>query len=117
MDRVIDALHEAKIKVIFGTPTYAIPAWLHRKHPDLMAHYAQGKRAYYGARQNINHAHPAFRFYAERIVRQLASHYAPHPAIIGYQVDNETGSGLLYNADVFQTFVDHLKAKFGTVNN
>ena len=37
MDRVIDALHEAGIRVILGTPTYAIPPWLHRKHPDLMA--------------------------------------------------------------------------------
>src|SRR6266700_4154959 len=26
MDRVIDALHEAGIKVILGTPSYAIPA-------------------------------------------------------------------------------------------
>ncbi|MEP7285665.1 MAG: beta-galactosidase [Chloroflexota bacterium] len=115
MDRVIDVLHGAGIKVIFGTPTYAIPAWLHRKHPDLMAQYGQGKRAYYGARQNMNHAHAAFRFHAERVVRQLVRHYAPHPAIIGYQVDNETGSGLLYNPDVFQMFVDYLKAKFASV--
>ena len=116
MDRVIDALHDAGIKVIFGTPTYAIPAWMHRKHPNLMAEYGQGKRAYYGARQNINHAHPAYRFYAERVIRALISHYAPHPAIIGYQVDNETGSGLLHNPDVFEQFVDHLKRKFGSVD-
>lgn len=115
MDRVIDALHGAGIKVILGTPTYAIPAWLHRKHPEIMAQYAQGKRAYYGGRQNMNHANPTFRHYAERIVRQLVSHYATHPAIIGYQVDNETSSGLLYNPDVFQRYVEHLKAKFGHV--
>src|SRR5579862_8560075 len=53
MDRVIDALHKAEIKVILGTPTYAIPTWMHRKHPDLMAQYDHGKRAYYGARQNM----------------------------------------------------------------
>ncbi len=115
MDRVIDAMHEAGIKVILGTPTYAIPAWLHRKYPDLMAEYAQGKRAYYGARQNMNHAHAAYRFYAERIIRELIRHYAPHPAIIGYQVDNETGSGLLHNPDVFQKFVEYLQHKFGSV--
>ncbi len=115
MDRVIDALHAAGIKVIFGTPTYAIPAWLHRQYPDLMAEYGQGKRAYYGARQNMNHADAAYRFYAERVIRELIRHYAPHPAIIGYQVDNETGSGLLHNADVFQKFVAYLQHKFGTV--
>lgn len=116
MDRVIDAMHKAGIKVIFGTPTYAIPPWLHRKHPDIMAQYGQGRRAHYGARQNMNHAHPAYRFYAERVIRALVSHYARHPGIIGYQVDNETGSGLLHNLDVFQSFLDHLKEKFGSVD-
>jgi|SRR5664279_2408072 len=115
MDRVVNALHDAGIKVILGTPTYAIPPWMHRKFPNLMAEYAQGSRAYYGARQNMNHANPGYRFYAERIIRELISHYAPQPAIIGYQVDNETGSGLLNNANVFQKFVDYLKSKFGTV--
>src|SRR5215207_9173711 len=75
MDRVIDALHEAGIKVILGTPSYAIPAWLHRKFPELMAQYERGNRAYYGARQNMNHAHPGYRFHVERVVRQLVSHY------------------------------------------
>ena len=28
MDRILDALHEAGIKVILGTPTYSIPAWM-----------------------------------------------------------------------------------------
>ena len=79
MDRVIDAMHDAGIKVIFGTPTYAIPAWLHRKYPDLMAEYAQGKRAYYGARQNMNHAHAAYRFYAERVIRELVRALCPAP--------------------------------------
>jgi beta-galactosidase len=116
MDRVIDAMHEAGIKVILGTPSYAIPAWLHRKFPEIMAQYERGSKAYYGARQNMNHAHPAYRFHVERVVRQLVSHYAPHPAIIGYQVDNETGSGLLYNPDVFQKFVDYLKHKFQSVD-
>ncbi len=116
MDRVIDAMHEAGIKVILGTPSYAIPAWMNRKFPEIMAQYERGSRAYYGARQNMNHAHPGYRFHVERIVRQLVSHYAQHPAIIGYQVDNETGSGLLYNPDVFQKFVDYLKNKFETVD-
>src|SRR5260221_14745381 len=52
MDRVINALHEAGIKVIFGTPTYAIPPWLHSKHPEIMAQYERGSKAYYGTLQN-----------------------------------------------------------------
>lgn len=35
--------------------------------------------------------HPGFRLYAERVVRKIVSGYAGHPAVIGYQVDNEAG--------------------------
>src|SRR6516162_1639873 len=34
MDRVLDRMHKAGIKVILGTPTYSIPPWLFRKHPE-----------------------------------------------------------------------------------
>jgi beta-galactosidase len=115
MDRVIDAMHAADIKVIFGTPTYAIPPWMARKHPEIMAQWSSGTSVPYGYRQNMNFAHPAFRYYAERIIRQLIGHYAPHPAIIGYQIDNETSSGQLHNPDVFQKFLWYLKDKYKTV--
>lgn len=37
MDRIIDKMHQANIKVILGTPTYAIPAWMAEKHPEVLA--------------------------------------------------------------------------------
>ncbi len=115
MDRVIDAMHAAGIKVIFGTPTYAIPPWLAKKHPEVMAQRSSGQYVPYGARQNMNLAHPLYLYYAERIIRKLISHYAAHPAIIGYQIDNETSSGQLHNPDVFQKFLWYLKDKYQTV--
>lgn len=116
MDRVVDAMHAAGIKVIFGTPTAAIPPWLSKKHPEVMAQWESGKYVPFGARQNMNLAHPLFIHYAERIIRKLISHYAPHQAIIGYQIDNETSSGQLHNPDVFQKFLWYLKDKFKTVD-
>ncbi len=115
LERVLDALHRAAIKAVLVTPTYAIPPWLARKHPEVMAIYARGERATFGGRQNVNIVHPAYRYYAERIIRQVASRFAPHPAVIGFQLDNETGTGLIYNPDVFQRFVEYLKKKFGSV--
>ena len=115
MDRVVDALHRAGIKVIFGTPTYAIPPWLAKKHPEIMAQRSSGHSVPYGFRQDTNFAHPAYLRYAERVVRKLVSHYAPHPGIIGFQVDNETGHGPLHNPDVFQKFLWYLKAKYESV--
>src|SRR5256885_16691711 len=36
MDRIIERMHQAGIKVILGTPTYSIPAWLYHKHPKIL---------------------------------------------------------------------------------
>jgi len=116
MDRVIDTMQAADIKVILGTPTYAIPPWMAKKHPEIMAQSSSGTYVPYGHRQNMNLAHPAFRHYAERVIRKLVSHYAAHPAIIGFQIDNETSSGQLHNPDVFQKFLWYLKDKYKTVN-
>src|SRR5919204_1759031 len=35
MERVLDRLHHAGIGVILGTPTYSIPTWLYRQHPEI----------------------------------------------------------------------------------
>src|SRR5712692_11640773 len=35
MERVLDRLHQAGIKVILGTPTYSIPTWLYKEHPEI----------------------------------------------------------------------------------
>ena len=48
----------------------------------------------WGGRQEIDYTHPAFKFYAERVIRKIVSRYADHPAIIGFQVDNEPGIAL-----------------------
>ncbi len=115
MDRIIDKMHEAGIKVILGTPTYSIPAWMWHQHPDILLTYQKGGKAYYGIRQNVNYTDPDFLFYAERIIRKMMERYAKHPAIIGYQVDNET-TPRDFNNDNFQAmFRNHLKEKFGTV--
>ena len=115
MDRIIDKMHEAGIKVILGTPTYSIPAWMWHQHPDILLTYQKGGKAYYGIRQNVNYTDPDFLFYAERIIRKMMEHYAKHPAIIGYQVDNETTPRDINNDNFQAMFRNHLKEKFGTV--
>ena len=37
VERVLDAMEGAGISVIVGTPTYAVPAWLAKKYPDILA--------------------------------------------------------------------------------
>lgn len=112
MDRIIDKMHEAGIKVILGTPTYSIPAWLGVKYPDVFVKRLDGTSSSYGIRQNFDITNPTYLFYSERIIRKMMEHYAGHPAIIGYQVDNETTTYGAANFDFFRGFVDYMKKKY-----
>jgi len=116
MDRVVDAMGKAGIKVIMGTPTYSIPTWMAHAHPEILARPLGGAFIGYGMRQNMDFDDPTFRFYAERVITNLVSHYKDNPAVIGWQIDNETAPYGASNTDVFAGFVDHLKQKFGTTD-
>ncbi|WP_079172881.1 beta-galactosidase [Streptomyces monashensis] len=112
---VLDSAHARGIAVVLGTPTYAVPPWLARLHPEIAAEDATGRRAPWGARQEMDITHPAFRFHAERVVRRILARHAGHPAVIGFQVDNEPGCRLPHNHGVFQRFVDDLRTRYGDV--
>jgi beta-galactosidase len=116
MDRIVDRMHKAGIKIIMGTPTYSIPAWLYRKHPEVLVMRLGGQRATYGIRQNMDITHPTYLFYAERVIRRILEHYKDHPAVIGYQVDNETTSYGTAGSSVQAGFADYLKREFKTVD-
>ena len=71
MDRVVDAMGKAGIKVILGTPTYSLPAWMAHQHPEILADRipsgpfgGKAQPAVYGLRQNMDTDSPAYRFYA-----------------------------------------------------
>lgn len=111
VDRALDAAHKAGIDVIVGTPTYAVPTWLVKMHPDVLAVTPNGPGKY-GARQIMDIVNPAYRFYGERVIRKLISHVANHPAVIGYQVDNETKYYDSVSPDMQMLFVKYLRDKF-----
>ena len=111
IDRVLDAMEEAKIDVIIGTPTYAFPSWLSNMYPDVLETTHKGK-AIYGGRQIMNITDASFLFYAERAIRALISHVAGHKAVIGYQVDNETKYYDVVSNNVQKLFVKHIREQF-----
>jgi beta-galactosidase len=92
MDRVIERLARAHIRVIMGTPTYSIPPWMFKEHPDILVTRLDGQKATYGIRQNMDITNADLLRYAERVIRKIAEHYRDNRAIIGYQIDNETTS-------------------------
>jgi beta-galactosidase len=115
LEPILDGARERGIAVVLGTPTYAVPPWLARQYPEIAGERTTGQRIGWGARQEADFTHPAFRFHAERVSRKILERYAEHPAVIGFQVDNEPGNELLHNHGVFQRFVDHLRAQYGDV--
>lgn len=130
MQRVLDCLHRAGIRVILGTPTYSIPTWLYRQYPDILvthlgaapplrqpyspAYPPSSSPGFYGPRQNYDFLNPHFREHAERIIRQIVSHFKDHPAVIGYQIDNETAPNGAVTPYTTAAFQERLKKKFGT---
>ena len=111
VERVMDAMEEAGINVIIGTPTYAIPTWMVKSHPDVMAETVKG-RGIYGARQIMDITHPVYRFYAERVIRKLMECTAHRKCVIGFQVDNETKYYGTAGKNVQEKFVKYLRRKF-----
>lgn len=115
VDRVLDAMHEAGIHVIVGTPTYAVPTWMVKEHPDVLAETPRGPGKY-GARQIMDITNPAYLFYAERIIRKLISRVAGHPAVIGYQTDNETKHYDTEGPNVQLRFVKYMRDTYGSLD-
>ena len=111
VERVMDAMEEAGIHVIIGTPTYAVPTWMVKAHPDVIAETVKG-RGIYGARQIMDITHPVYLFYAERVIRELMKRTVHRKCVIGYQLDNETKYYGTAGKNVQEKFVKYLRTKF-----
>ena len=109
--RILDVMHKNGIKVIVGTPTYAFPSWLALKHPDILVTEKTGQRLY-GNRQIMDITNKNYLFYSERIIRKLIDYVHNHPAVIGYQIDNETKHFDTEGPNVQELFKKHLQKKF-----
>ncbi len=116
IDRMLNAAACHHISVIVGTPTYAVPTWLVKKYPDILA-ITQNGRERYGHRQNMDITDPDYLSHAERVIRVLMEHVKDVPHVIGYQLDNETKSYGTAGPRVQAMFVDYLKENFPDIND
>lgn len=111
VERVMDAMEAAGISVIIGTPTYAVPTWMVKAYPDVLATTVKGK-GMYGPRQIMDITNPVYLFYSERIIRKLMECTAKRKCVIGYQLDNETKYYGTAGKNVQERFVKYLRNKF-----
>ncbi|WP_322353868.1 alpha-amylase family protein [Paratractidigestivibacter sp.] len=109
--RVLDAATAHGLKVIVGTPTYAVPSWLVRKYPDVLAETHNGP-GHYGPRQIMDISNEHYRLHAERVIRKLMEAVQGYDCVIGFQVDNETKHYDALGPNVQAAFVEYLKQRF-----
>jgi beta-galactosidase len=91
LDRAIEVFAGEDFQLILGTPTATPPAWLCKQHPDILPVDAQGRRRHFGSRRHYCSNNPNYHTHTRRIVSEMAKRYGQHPAVIGWQIDNEFG--------------------------
>ena len=115
-DPVIAMAREKGLRVILGTPTAAIPAWLANRHPDILSRFENGQPRAFGGRHVYCCNSPRLYEYSEKIIRAMAGHYKDEPQIAAWQIDNEIGhedSDLCWCPRCREAFRRFLRDKFG----
>jgi beta-galactosidase len=87
----MDILGRHGLKVILGTPTATPPRWIVDKHPDMLAIGPDGNVRGFGSRRHYCFSHLGYRQECARITRLLVDRFGQHPALAGWQTDNEYG--------------------------
>lgn len=116
LDRAVELAERHHLRVILCTPTPTPPAWLAEKHPESFIVGADGRRLEHGSRTNNALADPAYLRYCERIITEMARRYGNHPAVWGWQLDNEPMGHPDYSPSAQQAFRDWLKVRYQTID-
>jgi len=115
LDRAISILASHDMRVVLGTPTASPPPWLMTRHPDIFRVREDGRRVTFGNRRTYCPNNPVYHEYTRRIVTQMAEHYADHPEVIGWQIDNEFGDRC-YCSICTRTFQNWLRRRYGSLD-
>jgi beta-galactosidase len=89
LDDAIDVLAGEGLNVVLCTPTATPPAWLVRAHPEILPVDREGRVREFGSRRHYEPASEVYRAESRRITTAMAERYGKHPAVVGWQTDNE----------------------------
>lgn len=88
-DDAISLCEKYGLKVIMSTPTYAPPAWLTSKYPEVLRRTFDGVVMQHGSRRHYNYTSEIYHTLSKKIVLALVEHYKDFSSVIGWQIDNE----------------------------
>ena len=119
LERAIDTLGAAGLKVVLGTPTACPPKWLVDRMPDMLPVDIHGRVRGFGSRRHYDFSHGGYLAEAERITRIVADRLGRHPAVAMWQTDNEYAcheTVLSWSEAARAGFRGWLRSKYGTVD-
>lgn len=119
LDRAVSTLADASLNIILCTPTACPPKWLVDEYPEILAVSEDGQVREFGSRRHYRFASETYRRESRRISAKVIERYAQHPAVVGWQTDNEYGcheTTLSYAPGDLVAFQGWLEAKYATVN-
>lgn len=117
-DRALVLCGKHGLKAIMGTPTYTPPAWLTERYPEVLRMNYEGTLLRHGSRRHYNYTAPVYLEKSRAITRALAEHYREHPAVIGWQTDNELNCHLdnSFAASDHAAFRGWCRERYGTLD-
>ena len=118
LERAMDTLGDAGLKIVLGTPTACPPKWLVDRMPSMLPIDATGQVRGFGSRRHYDFSHEGYRREAARIVRIVARRLGEHPALAMWQTDNEYGchdTVLSYSRAALEGFRRWLANRYGTI--
>ena len=117
LDRAIETLGAAGLRIVLGTPTATPPKWLVDAYPDILPTDIDGHVRGFGSRRHYSFSSQTWWRESRRIVTALADRYGRNDAIAGWQTDNEYGchdTVRSYGADDLAAFRDWLRRRYQT---
>ncbi|MDE7360232.1 MAG: beta-galactosidase [Lachnospiraceae bacterium] len=115
LDKIMELVKQHGLKVCLATSTGAHPAWMARKHPDILRVEANGMKRKFGSRHNSCPNSPAYRKYAAALASKLAERYGKYENLVAWHISNEYG-GECYCENCEKKFREWLKEKYKTID-
>ncbi len=115
----VNTLHAEGLKVVVGTPTACPPKWLVDAHPDILPVGDDGQTRGFGSRRHYDFSSKLYLQACCDIVERVAGALGTHPAVIGWQTDNEYGCHdtiASYSANAVSAFRGWCEAQYDSID-
>ena len=120
LDRAIETLGAAGLKVVMCTPTATPPKWLIDRHPDILpVDPDTGRVRGFGSRRHTDFSSTIWVREAMRISTAVAARYGNNPHVAGWQTDNELcchDTALSASPAARDSFRDWCRARYGSID-